>query len=42
VLAYLPMVEQVDAHTIRFVAKDMVEVSRFIEFLTNYDEPLTP
>jgi D-amino peptidase len=42
VLAYLPMLEQVDAHTIRFVAKDMVEVARFIEFLTNYDEPLTP
>ena len=42
VLAYLPIVEQVDAHTIRFTAKDMVDVSKFIAFVTNYDEPLAP
>lgn len=42
VLAYLPMVEQVDSHTIRFTGKDMLEVARFIQFLTSYDEPLSP
>jgi D-amino peptidase len=41
-LAYLPIVEQADAHTIRFTAKDMVEVSRFMAFLTNFDEPQVP
>jgi D-amino peptidase len=41
-LAYLPIVEQVDSHTVRFTAKDMVEVSRFLAFVTNYDEPLAP
>ncbi len=36
-LGYLPMVERVDAHTIRFVGKDMVEVSKFLEFMLSYD-----
>ena len=30
--AYLPNVERLDAHTIRFVGKDMVEVSKFLQF----------
>jgi len=30
--AYLPNVDQVDAHTIKFVGKDMVEVSKFLQF----------
>jgi D-amino peptidase len=41
-LAYLPFVEQADSHTIRFTAKDLVEASRFLAFVTNYDEPLAP
>ena len=41
-LAYLPMVTRVNAHTIRFVGKDIVEVSRFIEFLNTYQPGLTP
>lgn len=41
-LAYLPMVNRVDAHTVRFVGKDMVEVSHFIEFALNYRADATP
>jgi D-amino peptidase len=41
-MAYLPMVERVDAHTIRFVGSDMTEVSKFIEFTTNYSVSVTP
>ena len=32
-LSYLPIIERVDGYTIRFVGKDMVEVSRFLQFL---------
>lgn len=42
VMAYLPNVERVDAHTIRFVGRDMGEVSRFIEFTTRYAVDITP
>jgi D-amino peptidase len=42
ILSYLSVVERLDSHTIRFVGKDMVEVSKFIEFLTNYDSTLEP
>ena len=41
-LAYLPIVTRVNAHTIRFVGKDIVEVSRFIEFVTSYQPDITP
>ncbi|HWP42280.1 MAG TPA: M55 family metallopeptidase, partial [Blastocatellia bacterium] len=42
VLAYLPIVERIDSHSIRFRGKDMVEVSRFIEFITTYEPGLEP
>jgi D-amino peptidase len=42
VLAYLPNVERVDSHTVRFVGKDMTEVSKFLEFVTNYRIDLAP
>lgn len=42
VLAYLPNVDRVDSHTVRFVGRDMVEVSRFIEFATSYRVDATP
>jgi len=29
---YLPNVERTNSHTIRFVGKDMVEVSSFLQF----------
>lgn len=41
-MAYLPNVERVDAHTIRFMGRDMTEVSKFIEFTTNYSAGITP
>lgn len=42
VLAYLPIVELVDAHTIRYVAEDAPAASAFLEFLLNYDSELQP
>jgi D-amino peptidase len=42
VLSYLRTVERVDAHTIRFVGKDVAEVSDFVEFIDNYNSDLTP
>jgi D-amino peptidase len=41
-LAYLPMVERTDSHSVRFVGKDIVEVSRFLEFVNSYENDLTP
>lgn len=41
-MAYLPNVDRVDAHTIRFVGRDMTEISRFIEFTTSYRVDVTP
>jgi D-amino peptidase len=42
VVAYLPMVTRTDAHSIRFSGRDIVEVSRFLEFLGTYEPGLTP
>ena len=41
-LAYLSIVERTDAHSIRFVGKDMVEVSKFLEFINQYEISLEP
>jgi len=41
-LGYLRDVDRISSHTIRFVGKDMVEVSRFIEFVTNYSISIQP
>ena len=41
-LAYLPQVERTDAHSIRFIGRDMLEVSRFLEFLLGYEVGLQP
>jgi len=42
VLAYLPNVQRTDAHSIKFVGKDMIEVSKFLEFVTTYNPALAP
>jgi D-amino peptidase len=42
VLAFLPNVERVDARTIRFVGRDMVEVAAFMAFVGNYESGLSP
>ncbi len=41
-LSYLPIVERTDAHSIRFMGKDMVETSKFMEFLLSYEAGLEP
>ncbi len=41
-MAYLPNVQRTSSHAIRFVAKDMVEASRFLEFVGTYEAGLTP
>lgn len=41
-LAYLPNVEQLDAHRVRFVGQDILEVSSFFEFALNYSPDLNP
>ena len=42
IVAYLPNITRVNSHTIRFVGRDMVEISRFLEFLNTYQSDLTP
>lgn len=42
VLSYLSIIERVDAHGIRFVGKDMLEVAKFLVFLLNYEPGLSP
>lgn len=42
VLSYLSSVERTDAHTIRFQGHDMIEVSRFVAFIMQYEPGLTP
>jgi D-amino peptidase len=42
VLSYLSIVERTDAHSIRFTGKDMVEVSKFLEFIMTYEPGLEP
>ena len=41
-LSYLSIVERTDAHSIRFTGKDMIEVSKFLEFITTYEPSLEP
>ena len=41
-MSYLPGTERVDAHTIRFRAASIVDISRFLEFAISYRADLTP
>jgi D-amino peptidase len=41
-LSYLSIVERTDAHSIRFMGKDMIEVSKFMEFIMTYEPGLEP
>ena len=41
-LAYLPNVEKIDSHTIKFVGKDMIEISKFLEVVLGYRVDLQP
>ncbi|MCC6318522.1 MAG: M55 family metallopeptidase [Gemmatimonadaceae bacterium] len=42
IVAYLPNVVRANAHTIRFIGRDILEVSRFLEFLNTYQPDLSP
>jgi D-amino peptidase len=42
VLAFLPIVDRTDAHSIRYVGDDVLAVSRFLQFLTGYEAGLEP
>jgi D-amino peptidase len=42
VLAYLPIVQRTDSHSVRFVGKDIIEVSKFLGFLGTYEPGLEP
>jgi len=42
VLSYLSIVQRTDAHSIRFTGKDMIEVSKFLEFILTYEPSLEP
>lgn len=41
-LAYLPNVERISSHSVRFMADDMEEVSRFLTFVLNFRVDLQP
>jgi D-amino peptidase len=40
--SYLPGAERVDAHAVRFRTKDILEASRLVQFLLDYEPGLTP
>lgn len=42
ILAYLPVIERTDSHSIRYTAKDMIEASMFLAFLGEYNPSLSP
>lgn len=41
-LAFLPIVQRTASHAIRFTGRDMIEVSRFLEFIGTYEPGLAP
>jgi D-amino peptidase len=42
VLGWLPLFKRVDAHAVRYSAKDMVEATRILAFVMNYQFDLQP
>jgi len=42
VLAYLPIFERTDSHSIRFRARDMAEASMIMNFIGEYRPDITP
>ena len=42
ILAYLPIVQRTTSHAIRFMGRDMIEVSRFLEFIGTYEPGISP
>jgi D-amino peptidase len=42
VLSYLAIVERTDSHSIRFIGENIVEISKFLEFMLTYNASLEP
>lgn len=42
VLAYLPIVERIDARTVRYIGADMAEISKFFRFVMSFSAGLKP
>ena len=42
VLSYLSIVQRTDSHSIRFVGKDIIEISKFLTFINTYELGLEP
>jgi D-amino peptidase len=42
VLSYLSIIQRPDSHSIRFVGKDIIEVSKFLSFINTYEPGLEP
>jgi len=42
ILAYLPIVERTDSHSIRYIGEDMVAISKFLQFMNGYNAGLEP
>jgi hypothetical protein len=38
----LSIVQRPDSHSIRFVGKDMIEISKFLTFINTYELTLEP
>lgn len=41
-LGYLANVQRIDSHTVRYAPRDMLDLSKFLEFITSYDATMTP
>ena len=41
-LSYLPNVEKVNSHTIRYIGEDMIDISKFLRVATGYRVDLQP
>jgi D-amino peptidase len=41
-LAFLPYIQRTASHTIKFMGKDIIEISKFLEFVNTYQPDLTP
>jgi len=42
ILSYLPCVTRVDSRIIKFIGKDIIEISKFLVFVVNYDPHASP
>lgn len=41
-LSFLPIIERPDSHTVKFTGRNMIEVSKFLEFVLTYSPSLEP